>query len=97
MARLGRFEFFLSCSVQVNVSQAWGILAAIFIIIMPLVYEGLDIWRAVRSRRRAPAASDAAAAAQAPQEMTLGSSEALNGSPVTHVKLEGKEDVVYVL
>ena len=38
--------------LQVNVSQAWGILAAIAIILMPLIYEGLDIHRAFRARRR---------------------------------------------
>ncbi len=35
-----------------NLSQAWGIIAAAFIIIMPLVYEGWDIHKAMRNSTR---------------------------------------------
>ena len=35
-----------------NLSQAWGIIAAAFIIIMPLVYEGWDIHKAMRNSSR---------------------------------------------
>ena len=34
-----------------NVSQSWGILAAVFIIIMPLVYEAWDIHKAITNNR----------------------------------------------
>ena len=33
---------------QINVSQSWGIIASIFIIIMPLIYEGIEVRKAVR-------------------------------------------------
>ena len=32
-------------------SQAWGILAAVFIITMPLLYEAWDIHKAIRNTR----------------------------------------------
>ena len=33
---------------QINVSQSWGIIASIFIIIMPLIYEVIEVRKAVR-------------------------------------------------
>lgn len=72
-----------------NASQAWGILAAISIIVMPLVYEGLDIYRAFRKSKRPD---------EPRKDQTY---ESLNGAPVSAVRVQDKndvgEDVVYVL
>ena len=80
--------------LQVNVSQAWGILAAIAIIVMPLVYEGMDIHRAFRNKHRQEPKHDSI-------EIKFGSIEALNGGPPSPAKVNSKQtsdqDVVYVL
>ena len=70
-------------------SQAWGILAAIAIIVMPLVYEGLDIYRAFRKSKRSE---------EPRKDQTY---DSLNGAPASSLRTYDKndvgEDVVYVL
>ena len=39
------------CILQVNASAAWGFIASIFIFIMPLVSEGLEIRTALKEKR----------------------------------------------
>ena len=36
---------------QVNISAAWGFLAAVFIIVMPVVSEAFEIWSAVKEKK----------------------------------------------
>ena len=70
-------------------SQAWGILAAIAIIVMPLVYEGLDIYRAFRKNKGSE---------EPRKDQTY---DSLNGAPASSARMPDKndvgEEVVYVL
>lgn len=47
------FNFLIIVNIeQINISETWGIVAAVFIVIMPLACEVYDILKSKRQQRR---------------------------------------------